>query len=619
MYDRRRLIKAGLIIFVTLILLAGGWVSLLPHKVTADDLPLFEEPVLPPIPEEEYVPDQIIVRFKKGVLSAAGKALNESLQTSVIRTSYRGEFKILKIPPGKTVPEMVAIYSQQPIVENTQPNYIYHGTWAPNDPYYSYQWHFDQINMESAWDLDTTAPLYGGDPSIVVAVIDTGVAYETYDGFVVAPDLANTYFTTGYDFVNTDDHPNDDHQHGTHVCGTIAGSTNEGYGVAGIAFNTTIMPIKVLRPVWIFSDGSWYWEAIGTTADVVDGIEYAADNGADIINMSIGGSSPDTELENAVAYAHNAGVVIIASSGNDGDTVPQYPASYDEYVISVGATRYDGTRSYYSSYGSHLDIVAPGGDMTVDQNSDTYGDGVLQQTITTPTYPSTADPASFTWYFFQGTSMACPHVAGTAALILAKNPTWTPAQVRHALESTATDKGTSGWDQEYGWGLIDAYSAVNSSLPIWESYKGNYGDSGGAAEDYFDDYETEHRVYMYGTDFNPDSTYKVIYWDGAVKRMVDNGLTPSADGKLKSSWIFEPEQATAGDWQVTVYTQYANPSSYSAADPNIVADDTSYGGYAFHVTELAIPEFPTVLASISSLAMCSGIYLWMRRRLKNNA
>ncbi|HUV55626.1 MAG TPA: S8 family serine peptidase, partial [Dehalococcoidales bacterium] len=222
------------------------------------------------------------------------------------------------------------------------------------------------------------------------------------------------------------------------------------------------------------------------------------------------------------------------------------------------------------------------------------------------------------YYVMQGTSMATPHAAGVAALILDKNPTWTPAQVKHALESTATDKGASDWDNVYGWGLIDALAAVNSSLPTWESYKGNYGDSGGAVEDYFDDYETEHRVYMYGTDFNPDSTYKVIYWDGAIKRMVDNGLTPSADGKLKSSWIFEAEQATAGDWQVTVYTQYANPSSYSAADPNIVVDDTSYGNHAFYLTESAIPEFPSVLAAISPLALCSGIYLWMKRRLRNN-
>jgi serine protease len=451
----------GIAVILTLLLTNALFIG--QAVAVADDLPLGEGGgPLPPPPQGEYVPDQIIVKFKAGVLDAEIEQLNQDLETKVIYTSPFAGFKVLQILEGKTVAEMVEAYSRHPFVENAQPNYLYYATWSPNDPGYSLQWHFDSISLETAWDLDTTAPLYGGDPNIIVAVVDSGVAYETYGGYVQAPDLANTNFTSGWDFVNNDAHPNDDQGHGTHVCGTIAQSTNNGVGVAGIAFNTTIMPVKVMEPVWVYS-GGWIWTATGTTPHVADGINYATANGADIINLSLGSSSPDAMLENAVRYAYNAGVVVIASSGNSGDTTPNYPASYDDYVISVGATRYDNARSPYSSYGSHLDMVAPGGDTNVDQNGDSYIDGVLQLTLTEPTYPNSVDPSSFTYYFRQGTSMACPHVAGVTALILAKHPSWTPDQVRNALETTATDLGTAGWDQYYGWGLLNAHAAVGAT------------------------------------------------------------------------------------------------------------------------------------------------------------
>jgi subtilisin family serine protease len=259
----------------------------------------------------------------------------------------------------------------------------------------------------------------------------------------------------GWDFVNSDAHPNDDNNHGTHVTGTIAQSTNNTVGVAGIAFNTTIMPIKV----WGNTGG-------GTHTQTADGFYYAADNGAHIINYSGGGSHSITK-QNAVAYARNAGVIIIAAAGNDYQTGndPGYPAAYDDYVIAVGATRYDETRSYYSNTGSYLDIAAPGGDLTIDQNSDNYSDGVLQQTFTS------GNVTDFKYYFIQGTSMATPHVAGVAALILAKHPAWNAAQVRYAIQSTATDKGTAGRDDEYGWGLIDALAALSYDpvLPTMEA------------------------------------------------------------------------------------------------------------------------------------------------------
>jgi serine protease len=443
-------------VIIVLALVASAALFIGRAVAAADGLALSAGTPLPPPPEGQYVPDQIIVRFKESTLRVTEANLNENLGTEVIHSSFAG-FEVLQIPEGKTVLEMVEAYSRNPLVEDAQPNYIYYATWTPNDSYYSDQWHFDQINLETAWDLDTVAPIHGGDPSIIVAILDTGVAYETYDGYVQAPDLAATNFVGGWDFVNDDAHANDDHGHGTHVCGTIAQSTNNNEGTAGIAFCTTIMPVKVLEPEpesVDSGDGKPGRRATGTAADLVEGIIYAVDHGADIINLSLGQSLPDTELENALAYAYNAGVVVIAASGNSGDSTPQYPASYDDYVISVGATRYDRTRPAYSSYGSHLDVVAPGGDVSIDQNADGYPDGVLQQTIIQ------ADPASFDYAFFQGTSMACPHVAGVAALVLAKNPDLTPDQVRQALQSTATDLGAPGWDEIYGWGLINAPAAV---------------------------------------------------------------------------------------------------------------------------------------------------------------
>ncbi|MFC2056465.1 S8 family serine peptidase [Chloroflexota bacterium] len=405
---------------------------------------------------EKYVPDQIIIKFKQGIDAVNEQGLNDTLGTAVIHASPFAGFKTLRIPEGETVEEMVAQYLEQSIVEYAEPNYIHQLTWNPDDPNYSLQWHFSQINLETAWDLDTTTPNYGGDPSIIVAVIDSGVAYETNDGYVRAPDLANTNFASGWDFVNGDDHPNDDNRHGTHVTGTIAQNTNNGLGVGGIAFNTTIMPIKTFD-----SDGT------GTTAQIADSFYYAADNGAHIINYSAGGPHSVT-LENAVAYAYNSDVTIIASAGNEKLTgnAPSYPAAYDDYAIAVGATRHDQTRSYYSNTGSYLDVAAPGGDTSVDQNGDSYPDGVLQQTF------APGDVTDFAYYFLQGTSMAAPHVAGVAALILSKHPTWTATQVRQALESTATDKGAAGWDNEYGWGLINAPAAV-SGLEVTTSAADN--------------------------------------------------------------------------------------------------------------------------------------------------
>ena len=404
--------------------------------------------------EPKWVPGEIIVKFKPGVSDEIIESVNRKHGSSVISISRFAGFKRLRIPVRKTVAEMVEIYKRNPNVEYAEPNFIANAFGTPNDPYYKYQWHMSQMNMEQAWDITS------GQLIVIVAVIDTGVAYENYEEpgvpigksgkftggtvFARAPDLSDTHFVLGYDFVNDDDHPNDDEGHGTHVAGTIAQSTNNGMGVAGVAYNTSIMPIKVLD-----SSGS------GTYSDIADGIYFAANNGAKIINMSLGGSIGSITLENALAYAYDKDVIIVCASGNDGSpTTVSYPAAYDAYCIAVGATRYDETIAYYSNGGSSLDLTAPGGDINVDQNLDGYADGVLQQTFGT-------DPSDFGYWFYQGTSMAAPHVSGVAALLISYGVARTPAEVKEALQSTAMDRGAEGWDPEYGWGIVNAYAALN--------------------------------------------------------------------------------------------------------------------------------------------------------------
>jgi len=410
---------------------------------------LFEKGGVNTLKGPQWVPGEIIVKYKAGVSADVIRDLNKDHGGSVLSLSQRGQFRRLRIPRNKSVWQMVDIYKKNPNVEYVEPNFIIQALLSPNDPYYSFQWHLDNntyggIHMSSAWDVHT------GDPGVIVAIVDSGIAYENFGKrYKRAPDLADTSFVPGFDFINNDTHPNDDNSHGTHVAGTVAQSTNNAKGVAGIAFNTSLMPVKVLN-----KNGS------GSSATVADGIYFAADNGAAVINLSLGSSSPSTTIENALAYAYNKGVTIVCAAGNEfqSGNAPLYPAAFNDYCIAVSATRYDETKSYYSNTGSYVDIAAPGGDLTVDQNNDGYGDGVLQQTFGNK-------PSDFGYWFFQGTSMATPHVAGVAALLIAKGITG-PANVRAALESSAEDKGTAGWDEVFGHGLLDAAAAFNYSAPL---------------------------------------------------------------------------------------------------------------------------------------------------------
>ncbi len=382
-------------------------------------------PLATSLDSKAFVEDEILVKFE-GKLNKEKikKILNELNLTRKGDSWKKGEFTVLKLKkPGVSLDKLIKKIRQFPGVVYAEKNYLAHISMSPNDPYYSYQWHMTRIGMESAWDESTGS-------GATVAIVDTGVKQSLED-------LAQTNFVPGYDFVNNDSNPTDDHGHGSHVCGTVAQSTNNSLGVTGIAYNCSIMPVKVLN-----ASGS------GTYDQIANGIYWATDHGANIINMSLGGSSSSSTLQNAVNYAWNNGVVIVCAAGNSSSSSPFYPAAYT-VCISVSATNYLDQKAGYSNYGSTIDMCAPGGDSN-DYNGDGYIDGVLQNTFS---------GTSEGYYFYTGTSMASPHVAGVAALVKSLNPALTNSEVRNILETTAEDLGAAGWDQYFGYGLVDAYAA----------------------------------------------------------------------------------------------------------------------------------------------------------------
>src|SRR5438093_4769375 len=398
----------------------------------------------------------LVVRFKPGVPESAVAKLNASRGGRVLK-KRAGGIERIAVPEGLSIDEAVAAYRTSPLVAEANVAHVATILDTPNDPNYPYQWHLHNTDggmwADMAWNL---APNRGA--NVTVAVIDSGVAFEDYnttlDGhtqsFKVAPDLAATTFVAPYDFNQDAAHHNDDNGHGTQVAGTIAENTNNGYGVAGLAYNARIMPIKALDHT-----------GNGLDDDIVAGIYHAVANGADVINMSIGfpgtvgGAVPCskiTGLNAALDYAHAQGVVLVAAAGNDGGIV-SCPAA-NPNVIAVGRADYDGLATWYSNNGAALDISAPGGDPLVDKSGDGYVDGVLQETFC---YDASSLLilnlyGSFCNVFNAGTSMASPHVAGTAALLLGENPALTPDQVRGYLEGTARERGAQGWDPNYGWG-----------------------------------------------------------------------------------------------------------------------------------------------------------------------
>lgn len=387
-------------------------------------------------------------RFGLDLVLISDQAKDEQVYRAKVDPARRDALlEALAATPGVEVAEPDATFALSPgelsVAEVVPPE----AGWAgfPDDPLYAKQWHMRQIGMPEAWKLAD-----GG--GVIVAVLDTGVAYEDYNRFHQVEDLRGLTFVKPYDFVDNDAHANDEHGHGTHVTGTIAQVTHNGKGVAGVARNVRIMPLKVLG-----ANGS------GSVAGIADAIRYAADNGAKVINMSLGGPFPSRILKKAVKYAHDKGVVVVCAAGNESRNKVGYPAAYPG-AIAVASTRGDEATAFYSNYGKDIDLAAPGGDTRQGD-----GGGVLQNTI------KIGDATKSGYFAFQGTSMASPHAAGVAALIVGEGVT-NPAMVEQILKDTARKPRDQKYSADrYGAGIIDAPAAIKAARAKGGAYQFGLG------------------------------------------------------------------------------------------------------------------------------------------------
>ena len=355
---------------------------------------------------------------------------------------------------------------QRTDISDAQPNFMRHSRAIPNDTLYNEQWHYPHIRLPEAWDITT------GNPNVIVAVIDSGIlsGHPDFQGKLVQGyDMISNASNAG-DGDGVDSNPEDPGDrglgdgsssfHGTHVAGTVAAATNNNSGVAGVAWQSRIMPMRVLG-----LEG-------GTSFDLIQAILYAAglENAsgqvptqrADVINMSLGGGGFSSSEASAITAARNAGVIIVAAAGNSGSANQEYPASYDG-VVSVAAVNQSNTRTSYSNFGQGIDVTAPGGDLDEDADGNGTPDGVLS-TIGNDRESST----TYGYRYYQGTSMSSPHVAGVAALMKSVAPNMTPAEFDRVLSEgrISDDLGVEGRDNDFGYGLINAMKAVNTAQEL---------------------------------------------------------------------------------------------------------------------------------------------------------
>jgi len=440
----------------------------------------------------DYLPGEVLIKFKPGV-SVQGQqralmALRSRPSTSDLQ--WVGSTALYRDRTQPNARILAAQLSEQPEVAYAEPNYLLHTQLMPNDPSYSTrQWNFAAINMSGAWDISP-----GGSNSTIVAIVDSGVtvvptqsiAVKTWSGSAIvptqvplgpSPDHDVSRFVSPIDFTVSLTAPStfvyDLDGHGTHTSSTVGESTNNGVAEAGIAYKTRIMPVKVCFGYWdiqfqMSAAGVQGFTPLGAggcpTSAVAAGIRWAADHGANVINLSLVGSSPSTTLLDALTYAVQHGVFVAISAGNsfeDGNP-PQYPGSYASNLagaVAVAAVGRSLNHAYYSTTGPYVELAAPGGD-----DRDGGADGEVWQATLCP-FDSDELRVIFPRFDrycevpYEGTSMAAPHVAGAAALLVSRGIT-DPALIEAMLTKTARDLGTPGRDNLFGFGLVQPRAAL---------------------------------------------------------------------------------------------------------------------------------------------------------------
>ncbi|MBE9565347.1 MAG: S8 family serine peptidase [Proteobacteria bacterium] len=360
-------------------------------------------------PGTPYVPDQVLVKFQPGTPASEVAHAHASIHAAIRDEIPQIGVEIIGLPRGLSVGKAIGFYERNPNVEFVEPDYYVAPALVPNDPYYTYgQLRLQLMDSGPAWDITT------GDPSVLVAVLDTGIRFTH-------PDLQHR-IVPGWDFVDGDAYPNDEHGHGTQVTGVIAADTNNGEGIAGVSWHNRALCVR------IGSAGGYT-----TSSMMAQGVTYAADQGARAINLSFATPSYLSSVGTAVDYAWSRGAVVVAAAGNSGDDVPYYPAALPHVIGVSGLDGWDEL-IYYSNYGTWIDVCAPAGSLTTS---------LLQ------------DYASW-----GGTSISAPYVTGLFGLVFSVNPALTPQQAVDIVCQSATDLGEPGFDQYYGWGKINLYQAV---------------------------------------------------------------------------------------------------------------------------------------------------------------
>jgi subtilisin family serine protease len=343
-------------------------------------------------PTVQYAPGQLVVGLADDATRAEVRTAVDEAGATVERTINAIDTKVLEVPAGE-IGDAIDSLEASPAVDYVQPEVVLEAsTTIPNDALWKEQWGPARVLAPKVWDSTK------GSPSVVVAVVDTGVDYSH-------PDLQGV-FVPGFDLVNNDADPRDDQGHGTAVAGVIAARTQNRVGQAGMCWKCSVMPVKVLD-----RNGS------GPTSTIAAGIVWAVNHGAQVINLSLGGAGTTQVLQDAVSFAASKGVLVLAAAGNSGSTTKFYPAAYPS-VVSVGATQEDDTLYSWSNRGADwVQVAAPGCD-TAPVRGEGYGN-------------------------FCGTSAATPVVSGIAGLALSLDPTITPDRLAQALRTTAR-QGTSG-------------------------------------------------------------------------------------------------------------------------------------------------------------------------------